>query len=185
MSDGARERWDRRWREDPLRTEPSEYLVSVADLLPSSGLGLDVAGGAGRNGFFLARRGLEVTLIDISPVAVDMARKEADRQHLAITAVELDLETEPLPAGPWSVILVFHYLQRSLFPALVGSLAPDGVIVCELATVRNLERHERPPLPYLVQEGELVGLLPGLRILDHSERWTEEGRHQARLTATR
>ena len=68
---------------------------------------------------------------------------------------------------------------------MIQALAPKGIVVCELATVRNLERHERPPLPYLVREGELVGLLPGLRVLDHSERWTEEGRHEARITASR
>lgn len=146
---------------------------------------MDVAGGAGRNAFFLAEHGLDVTLLDISAVAVELAQTESARRGLAVAALELDLEAQPLPDSPWDVILVFHYLQRSLFPALIEALSPKGLLVCELATVRNLERHDRPSLPYLLEEGELLALIPGLEVLDHSERWTEEGRHEARVTATR
>ena len=56
----------------------------------------------------------------------------------------LDLTTDRGPAGPWKLISCFAYLQRDLFPALIQALAPDGFLVVEIATVRNLERNARP-----------------------------------------
>ncbi len=183
MSEQTRARWDQRWLEEEQPTQPSEYLVAVVGRLPGEGTALDVAGGPGRNAMFLARHGLDVTLVDISPVAVDLAREAAS--DIRLTAVVRDLEKGPFPDGPWDVIICFHYLQRDLFPVFQETLAPGGVLVCEIATERNLERHHRPPLPYLLREGELPTLVPSLTILDHSERWQDSGRHEARLLATR
>ena len=38
--------------------------------------GVDIAGGAGANALWLARRGLDVTLADISPVGLALAEDE-------------------------------------------------------------------------------------------------------------
>ncbi|HEY5578372.1 MAG TPA: methyltransferase domain-containing protein, partial [Acidimicrobiia bacterium] len=159
-------------------------LVEVVGFLPSQGRALDVAGGSGRNALYLAHRGLDVTLVDVSPVAVGVARDEAARRSLRLDVMLADLEEAPLPSGPWDIIVCFHYLQRDLFPNMTAALVAGGVLVCEIATVRNLERNDRPPLPYLLHEGELLDLVPGLAVVRHEERWTEEGRHEARLLAT-
>ena len=55
--------------------------------------------GTGRHALWLARRGLDVTLADISGVALEVARAEACREGLVLHTVMRDLEAEPLPTG--------------------------------------------------------------------------------------
>lgn len=188
MSDADRERWDARYREEgPCARAPSALVTELDALLPRRGRALDVAGGAGRHAVWLARRGLEVTLVDVSPVGVDLARRAASEAGVPLDARALNLEREPLPPGPWDLILDFHYLQRSLFPAFARALAPGGLLVFVQPTRRNLERHPRPGPAHLLDEGELARLaadLP-LEVLRLDEGWLAEGRHEARLVARR
>ncbi len=154
-------------------------------MLPRSGRALDVAGGTGRHAVWLARRGLDVWLVDVSPVAVELAERAAAAAGVALHATVADLTRDPLPAGSWDLVLVFHYLQRDLFPELAASLAPGGLLVAAIATVRNLERHDRPPAEYLLAEGEAPSLAAGLEVVRYDEGWLAEGRHEALLVARR
>jgi 2-polyprenyl-3-methyl-5-hydroxy-6-metoxy-1,4-benzoquinol methylase len=146
------------------------------------GRALDVAAGAGRVALWLARAGLEVTAVDVSAVGLARARSAASAAGLAIATRVLDLEREPLPAGPFDVVTCFHYLQRDLFPALAQRLAPGGILACEIATVRNLERHARPGRRFLLEPGEIRILVAPLEILLHEEGWFGE-RALARVAA--
>lgn len=183
MSKEDRERWDEKYRGGKGGTEPSFFLLSAEDLMPTRGRALDLAGGRGRHARWLARRGLDVTLADISDVGLALAREEAVRQGVSFETVQVDFESEPVPAGPWDVILVFHYLHRPLFEQFPHLLAPGGLLLFCQATVRNLERHPRPPRDYLIGEGELKRLVQGLDIIRFEEGWLEEGRHEARVVA--
>jgi len=183
MSD-ARRRWDERYETESAPSQPASFLVDdLAPLLGTPGRALDVAGGAGRNSLWLAARGWDVTLVDIAPRAVELTRAEADRRGLQVAATVSDLTVDPVPAGPWDLILVVHYLQRDLFPGFVDALAPHGLLALSIATRRNLERHRRPPEAYLLDEGEAPGLVGTLEVLTASEGWTDENRHEARLIA--
>ncbi len=183
MAGNAREHWNLRYREG-WRTDPSPFLRSLDGILPASGRALDVAGGNGRNAVWLARRGLDVTIVDVSDEALAQAAGAARSAGVPVTLLERDLTEAPLPDGPWNVILDFHFLQRDLFPAMIESLADGGLLVGEIATVRNLERHERPPEPYVLRPGELPALLDGLEIVFHEEGWFDD-HHQARFVARR
>ncbi|HDH26199.1 MAG TPA: class I SAM-dependent methyltransferase [Actinobacteria bacterium] len=182
MSDD-RERWNRRYAEGwPM--EPSPFLESIADLLPRSGRALDVAGGNGRNALWLADRGLSVTVVDVSDAALTIAADAARARGLTLDLINADLQRDALPVGPWDLILCFHYLQKGLFPKMIEALAPGGVLVCAIATVRNLERHPRPPREHVLDEGELPGLVEGLAVVRYEEAWFDD-HHEARLVATR
>ncbi len=185
MPDDARRRWDRRYLEEERPARPSALLTGLDGLLPRRGRALDVAGGAGRHAVWLARRGLNVWLVDVSPVAVVQAAAAAEAAGVTVHASVADLTTDPLPPGPWDLVLVFHYLQRDLFPALADALAPGGLLVAAIATVRNLERHRRPPAEYLLEEGEAPALADGLEMVRYEEGWSVEGRHEALLAAQR
>lgn len=185
----SRERWNQRHATGAAPgPEPSAALRDLAGELPTHGRALDVAGGAGRHALWLARRGLDVTLVDVSDVAVELAGR-GDPRPGTLTALRRDLEEEALPAGPWDLILVSHYLQRSLFEALAAALAPGGLLVYVQPTRRNLERHARPGPAFLVEEGELRAAFEDrLEIIRYDEGWTDEGwtdegRHEARLLA--
>jgi tellurite methyltransferase len=184
MSQGDREKWDARWAERARAgiAEPAPFLDTIAHLLPARGRALDVAGGNGRNALWLAGRGLEVTVCDVSPVGLEQARAAG------LATLLTDLDTEPLPAGPWDVLLIHHFLLRRLFSRIPGVLLPGGVVVYIHPTRRNLERHPHPQAAFLVAEGELamaVGRLADLDLLHYEEGWFAEGRHEARLVARR
>jgi tellurite methyltransferase len=179
----AREHWNRRYR-DGWPQEPSAFLDSVADLLPVSGRALDVGGGNGRNAMWLAQRGLDTTVVDVSDEALAIAKHAAEVGGVSLTLVHTDLRSGDLPDGPWDLILCAHYLQRELFPAMIEALAPGGTLVCAIATVRNMERHPRPPRPHVLDEGELRELADGLDILAYEEGWFND-HHEARMVARR
>jgi len=180
----ARLHWNRRYEERPWPRTPSGWLLEVADLLPESGAALDVAGGTGRNAVWLASRGWRVTIVDVSDRGLDLARRHAAEAGVELTLRRLDLEREPLPAGPWDLLLCCHYLQRDLFPEMTVRLRPGGLLVACVATLTNLERHERPPRSHLLADGELPSLLDGLEILRSEEGWFDD-HHEARVLARR
>jgi tellurite methyltransferase len=185
MSEADRHRWNARYRERPPEAvSPSSFLVSLAEQLPVRGRALDVAGAAGGNALFLAGRGLEVTLLDVSDVALAQARAAADAGGLAIATLAADLDVDALPPGPFVVITCFNFLDRRLFAEIASRLERGGLFLYTQPTIRNLERHPNPSARFLLDEGELPGLVKGLEIVEHREGWFE-GRHEARLLARR
>src|SRR4051812_39873714 len=111
MAEPDRQTWDTRYRSGASQSqEPSGFLVALDDLLPRRGWALDVAGGSGRNALWLARRGLDVTLADISGVALGLARDRGIAAGVPLRTLAIDLEDEPLPPGPWDLILCVDFL---------------------------------------------------------------------------
>jgi SAM-dependent methyltransferase len=182
-----RARWNQKWRERDKIAPPAAVVVAAAPHLPKSGRALDVAGGAGRHALFLARRGLDVTIVDVSDVGLGKATAAAAEAGLFVTAVRLDLETAALPSGPWDVIACVHFLERRLWPSYVTELASGGVVILAQPTTTNLERHASPTRDYLVTPGELERWAreAGLDVISSVEYWNSEGRHEAELVARR
>jgi len=182
---GDRERWDATWSAGSHGDSPAPaWLAAFDGVLPRSGRALDVACGAGRVARWWAEHGLESLAVDVSGVALRLARESAARAGVALATAELDLECDPLPAGPFAAVSCFHYLQRDLFPQLRERLAPGGVLACEIATVRNLERNAKPSARFLLEPGELRTLCAGLELVSYSEDW-HDGRFVARALARR
>jgi SAM-dependent methyltransferase len=188
--EGDRERWNAKWREraGELETQAAA-LTEHAALLPSRGKALDVAGGAGRNAIWLARRGLDVTLVDISDVALAKAERRATTTGLAahMRFLRVDLDGE-LPLAPlFDLVLVFHYLNRARRDGYAALLVDGGVLVAAQPTVTNLERHASPRRDFLVEPGELESWARelGMEILASHEGWTDDGRHEALVIARR
>ena len=179
-----RSSWDNRYRERSAPADPSVFVsADLAPLLGPPGRALDLAGGAGRHAVWLAERGWDTTMIDTSEVAVSLAAERAAEAGVDVRLLHTDLTAGTLPDGPWDLILIVHYLQRDLFVPAIERLADGGLIAFSVATVRNLERRERPPLPYLLNEGEAPSLVDGLEILHYEEDWSMEDRHEARVVA--
>jgi tellurite methyltransferase len=185
MSLADREKWDAKYATfSGIPTEPSAVLIGLAAFLPISGRALDVAGGAGRNARWLAARGLEVTMWDVSAVGLALARERAQAANLRLETVEIDLEaTEQLPPGQFDLVVSVCYLYRPLLARLPSVLKPGGTLIVIQPTLRNLERNDKPPAPYLLAEGELPRLAPGLEVVHYEESWLADGRHDAVLVA--
>ena len=189
MSESNRERWDRRYAQasHPIGDGP-DWIAAVWEseprAVPETGKALDVAAGTGTVALWLAARGFEVSAVDVSPVGLEQLAASARERGLKLDTFALDLADEPLPAGPFSLITCFHYLQRDLFPQFAARLGPGGILICEIGTRRNLERHARPPAHFLLEPGELPGLCAGLEIVHQVEDWFDD-RADARVIARR
>lgn len=177
-----RERWNRRYADGEEGGTPL-LLGRNLHLFPRSGRALDVAGGPGQAAVILAARGLDVTVCDVSDVALEMAAARAESSRVDLVTVTADLTVDPLPSGPWDLITCFNYLDRALFPAMVDQLAPGGQLAVTIATATNLERNEHPRRDYLLEDGELLDLLGGLAIEYYDEGWKLDGRHSAEAIA--
>jgi len=120
--------WNARWREradQPFTVDP--WLLSIAPLLPSTGLALDLACGRGRHALFLAEKGLSVTALDSSAEALTQLGREATLRNLVIDTRRVDLEVTPLlPPAAFDLVLLLFYLQRSLMPHLRAAVRPGG-----------------------------------------------------------
>jgi len=78
-------RWDRQHATGQGRSRASGFLkeILLSDSWPiPRGRALDIATGKGRNAIFLAEQGFDVVAIDVSPVALDEARKRAAEKSL-------------------------------------------------------------------------------------------------------
>jgi len=135
MTETNRDRWERRYREGAYadRTHPTALLAEWEPMLPR-GRALDVACGAGRNALFLASTGRRVDALDISPTALERARRDADARGLDIRWIEADLTPDAdaaLPDGPYDLIVLVRYVHREILAPLWRRLAPGGALLCE------------------------------------------------------
>ena len=186
MAVGDRDRWNDKWAAAGRGTSHGSALVELVRPYLTEGASLlDVAGGGSHDSLHFARLGLDVTVADVSDVGLIQAKQRCLAEDIMISTIHADLEVEALPAGPWDVITVANYLQRDLFEQLLDRLAPAGVLGVIIATEANLERHDKPGRPFLLDADELPTLVGGAEIVHHSEAWRDNGRHEAHLIARR
>ena len=177
--------WERRYRTEGRRaTGPSRFVMTaVTSLGGGPGRAVDVAGGTGRHAVWLAGLGWEVTLVDGSPTALAMAAQDADASGVEITTIQMNLTGGAMPAGPWDLVLIHHYLNPSLVASVDQAMAPGSHLVWAQPTV--LSKQSRPGPGYRLALGEAETLLPaGLEVVSLVEGETE-GRHEAMVVARR
>ena len=127
-------RWDSRYSDEAdwysLRS-PRHLVTSHLNLLPPNGLILDVAGGTTSTGRYLAARGWRVVVLDVSLVALQLARQISIKESLPISFAVLDLMNPWLPASHFDVILNFYFLSRPLWDTYRKALKPGGLLFFE------------------------------------------------------
>lgn len=199
MERDERALWNRKYSEGSHSSlKPDPFLVrAYSEFLASHqpGDALDVAGGVGRHALWLAKRGWNVELIDISEIGIERARRTvADHLDYPITKLSKrsgpsqlaadqlhprgtictevrDLQTcGDLGQGEYDLILVFFYLQRSLFPALISALKPGGLLIYKTYTVEQRGFSGGPTHPmHLLKPDELRHAFASLQILFYQE----------------
>ena len=87
--------WSKRYRdagdEYLFGTEPNRFLAHRQNLLDNGRTALSVADGEGRNSVWLAEQGLDVTAIEISPVAIEKARHLANGRNTRVNFLLADM----------------------------------------------------------------------------------------------
>lgn len=143
MSSADISKWNKKYAssESPGNQVPDEELIRYADLLPTSGLALDLACGLGKNALFLAQQGLDVIALDGSSKGLAVLDQAANTLGLSarLQTLQADLDVYALPAAHFDLIVVVRYLNSSLFPAISAALKPDGVLFYKTFNRRVLE----------------------------------------------
>jgi SAM-dependent methyltransferase len=117
--------------------EPNAFLRASAPLLPTSGTALAVADGEGRNGVFLAERGLDVLSIDFSPHAQAKARALAAERGVTLRVEQANVLTWAWPAGTFDVIAAIFVQfvapagRDVMFAGIRRALKPGGLLLLE------------------------------------------------------
>jgi SAM-dependent methyltransferase len=155
----------------PSEEAPATWLVEHAHLLPADGSALDVACGRGRHALWLAKRGLIVHAIDRNAEAIADVRRLASERALDVRTRAVDLETgsPQLPERAFDLVVVFNYLHRPLFPALVGALRPGGLLIYETFTRAQAARGKPTNPAFLLEPGELRRLVGSLEVIAERE----------------
>ncbi len=170
MSEQDRARWDERYQ--TRCTPPAESVAAPTafaayeDLFPTEGHALDLACGPGTASVWLARRGVDVWGVDVSPVAVEQARELAERvgvrQRCRFDVVDLD---DGLPADPPADVIVCHrFRDRRLDRPIIDRLAPGGLLAISVLSSVGAE-----PGPFRAAPGELMDAFAALRLIAADE----------------
>ncbi|RMH31047.1 MAG: FolB domain-containing protein [Nitrospirae bacterium] len=156
--------------------EPARFLIEQQHRFRQGRI-LDLAAGYGRHTLYLAQRGCSVVAIDRDPEALKTIAERARQQSLdAITVRQQDLEQhavvnpEMFGKETFDGIIVFFYLYRPLFPALITALKPGGILLYETFLIDNhLRRHHPRRKEFCLDHNELLSLVGELRIVHYDE----------------
>ena len=160
---------------------PSPWVQRFSALLAPGAPVLDVACGSGRHMRWFAGQGFSVTGIDRDPAALAAAQAWGQ-------VIEADIEGGPWPltGQRFGAVVVTHYLWRPLLPAIVGSVAPGGVLLYETFAAGN-ETVGKPSRPdSLLQAGELLRACQGLHAVAYEDGFLDApARFVQRIAAVR
>jgi SAM-dependent methyltransferase len=151
---------ERDWNDDYARGElpwdtgePDEQLVAAVDrgvIVP--GRTLEVGCGTGTNALWLAQRGFDVVAVDVAPLAIAAARKQAAGGARCEFAV-LDFLVGDPPRAPFDFVFdrgCFHVFDehevRARFAARIAALlAPRGQWLSLIGSTEGSAREHGPP----------------------------------------
>lgn len=156
--------WNAHYAADELPWDTGEPEPHLVELIERRGLSqgpprraLEVGCGTGTNTLWLAGQGLEVTALDLAPLAIERARGKASQAGEAIAQrchfMAHDFLADQPPAGPFDLVFdrgCFHVFderdQQARFAARVASLlAPGGLWLSLIGSTEGPPREFGPP----------------------------------------
>jgi SAM-dependent methyltransferase len=165
-----RRRWDERYvsqERPPIgAVAPPGVFAAYAEIFPTTGRALDLACGQGLGAVWLARRGLEVLGLDISPIAIgrawDLAQRSGVGDRCRFDVFDFD---DGLPAGPPVDVIQCHkFRDRRLDQAIIERLAPGGLLA-----IAALSEVDAAPGPFRAAPGELPAAFAELDLVAAGE----------------
>jgi len=135
-------------------SDPSPWVTRWSSLIKPGGSVLDIAAGSGRHGRLFLQRLSPVTFVDKN---VEPLNDLVDHSQATILCADLeDGSPWPLEGKTFDAVIVVNYLFRPLFPKILDSLNPGGVLIYETFAEGN-EAYCRPRNPdHLLKCNELL-----------------------------
>ena len=162
---------------------PSDWVCRWTHLIAPGGQVLDLACGGGRHMQWLAAQGHRVLGLDRDPQALALAGAFGPT-----LLADLENDTWPLTGRTFDAVVVTNYLWRPLWPQILESLGPDGVLIYE-TFAQGHETVGRPSrADFLLAPGELleVARQGQLRVLAYEDGFLKTPeRFVQRITAVR
>jgi cyclopropane fatty-acyl-phospholipid synthase-like methyltransferase len=146
-------RWSNRYRDAGdqylFGTEPNRFLAHRLALLQNGRTALSVADGEGRNSVWLAEQGLDVTAVEISPVAVEKARRLATGRKVELRFILADMLAPGWPpvelhdSFDWVVAIFIQFVgpqdRQRQFSTIKQLVRPGGRVLLHGYTPKQLE----------------------------------------------
>jgi cyclopropane fatty-acyl-phospholipid synthase-like methyltransferase len=172
-------------------TAPNKFLVAQAGQLQPGWKALSVADGEGRNSVFLAEERLDVTAVEISPVALHKARRLAAIRHVEVEFVLADVLTWDWPEAAFDMVAAIFVQfvapagRKVLFDRIRRTVKPGGLLLLQGYTPKQLEYRTGGPsaAENLYTPELLIGEFSGwdfLRMQEHEDMLEEGQGHKGR-----
>jgi SAM-dependent methyltransferase len=176
LLDEWRSHWDLKYEQGLPSLEKADpfYLFAfdqfVADSFPNGGTALDLAGGIGRHALWLAKRNWQVTVVDISEVAIRKLDKKARQLNLTMDLFALDAKEYPFKPAHFDLIVMFYHFDRDVCPRVLSTLKPGGFLICKSSLSWDSYEGAAPLSIRPLARSEILSMLPELRVMHHRER---------------
>jgi Methyltransferase domain len=132
-----RDKWNTRFAANAPSFAPHPIL---ADLPPAPRV-LELAAGPSGTALALARAGADVTVVDVSDVALAQLGNEARTRGLQLTLVHEDLASWT-PTSTYDLVFATRFWAADVFARAAAAVAPGGTLAWETFTLA--ERRYRP-----------------------------------------
>jgi SAM-dependent methyltransferase len=169
--DEERDRWNQIFRRTNyvFGREPNRFLRDHVQALPR-GRALVFPMEEGRNAVFLAKRGFDVVGIDFSDVALQKAKRMAKEEHVALTALNADLNEYEFEPDTYDAIVGVDLYRPRLIEEIKAGLKRGGVVLYEVLTSDQLKIETRNiRRDFLVAPGELRRKFSDFEVLSYRE----------------
>ena len=142
------------------RSVPSTWFQWHASLVRPGTRVLDLACGQGCNSIAAARRGATVVAVDADPDRLRDAEAAARKVGVTVEWIQADLTRDPLPPGPFDVVMQFNFLHRGRLPDFLAAVQPGGYFAAETFLEQQRELGWGPTSDdHLLKRGELWSLV--------------------------
>lgn len=144
------------------------------DLIPTGSLVLDMAMGTGANSKFLIENGCRVVGVDISDVAVRIAKSNCE----ALMSLIGDSQSVGFKENTFDAILNYYFLDRDLWLVYGKILKMGGILFFETPSEGTDDGGKPFPKDYLIGKNELLHVFPSWDILYKNREIIPSGTHR-------
>ena len=142
----------------------SNWVARWTHLLPAGCSVLDIACGHGRHMRHFAALGHPVTGVDRNPEAIAAVSSLGET-----ICADIENGPWPMPGRTFGCVVVTNYLWRPLWPHILASLVPSGVLIYETFSNGNASVGKPSRPDFLLHQGELLNVCRDLRVVAFQE----------------